>query len=299
MSIQGYSMKNFKATICLMLLLLPLFIGSFAVNVQAQAPFTGSVIIRSDGSIDPSSAPIRKSGETYTFLDSFTGNITIQKDNIVLDGASFRINTTGIGAETTIGINLAFRRNVTVTNLQVSDFVQGIHLLNSTNCTLIGNNLTANIDGIRIDNSTGNFIIGNNITANRHGVHPFKDNVFYHNNFMNSSDKNVFFDSPSYVDVWDNGYPAGGNYWDNYTGLDEKRGSSQNETGSDGIGDTPHTIEFDNKDNFPLMVPYTYVLQTSAQPDLLWAYLMIGVIVIAVAAVVGVVFLRKRMKKQI
>jgi hypothetical protein len=47
------------------------------------------------------------------------------------------------------------------------------------------------------------------------------------------------------------------------------------------------------------MIPYVYVPQPTTQTDLLWTYVTIGVIVIAVAAVAGVVFLRKRMKKQI
>ena len=249
-------MKLIRATICLTLLLLSLSIASFTVNVQAQTPFSGAIIISSDGSINPTSAPIQKSGETYTLLESFTGNVTVQRDNIVLDGAGFSVNSTITGTETTVGVDLQFRSNVTVTNLQISGFVQGIHLLNSTDCSLIGNNLTANIDGIRIDNSSGNFIIGNNITANRHGIHPYEGNVFYHNNFINSSDRDVFFDSADHIDTWDNGYPSGGNYWSNYTGVDEKKGSSQSDTGSDGIGDTPQVLSTTNTDRYPLMVPY-------------------------------------------
>jgi parallel beta-helix repeat protein len=285
-------MKIMKAIICLTLLLISLSIISFAVNGQAQTPFSGAIIIGSDGSINPSSAPIQKSGETYTFLESFTGNITVQRDNIVLDGAGFRINTTGIGVETTIGIDLSFRSNITVTNMQVSDFVQGIHLLNSTNCTLIGNNITANVDGIRIDNSTNNSIIGNNITTNRHGTHPYEGNVFYHNNFINSTDRNVFFDSAGHVDTWDNGYPSGGNYWSNYTGVDEKKGSSQSDAGSDGIGDTPQILSPNNTDRYPLMVPYVYAPQPTSQQNPLWIYVTIGVAAIA-AVIVALLFLRK------
>ena len=289
-----------KAAIGLLLTLLLFYSVSFAVSAQAAtSPFSGSVFVRSDGSIDPSTAPVQRVGEVYTFLGSFVGNVTIQKDNIIVDGAGYGVEATEIGTETTIGVDISFRSNVTITNMQIRGFVNGIHLLNSSNCNLIGNNITENIDGIRIDNSTSNTIIGNNITANRHGTHPFQGNTFYHNNFINSTDRHVYFDSPNQIDIWDNGYPSGGNYWDNYTGVDEKKGSSQNEAGSDGLGDTPHIIELDNKDSYPLEVPYIYAPQPTTQTDLLWTYVTIGVIVIAVAAVVGVVFLRKRMKKQI
>lgn len=291
-------MKDSKTKSCLMLLLFLVCIASFAINVHAQIPFSGNVTIRSDGRIDPSSAPVQRSGNTYTFLESFTGNITIQKDNVILDGAGFKVNTTGIGAETTIGVDLSFRSNVTVTNLQVSDFVQGIHLLNSTNCTLIGNNLTANVDGIRIENSTTNLIIANNLNANRHAVHPYEGNVFYQNNFINSSDRHVFFDSPNYIDAWDNSYPSGGNYWSNYTGIDEKKGPSQNEAGSDGIGDMPFIIDSNNTDKYPLIAPYIYESQPMPQENpSSWLYIAAGIVIVLITLLVVVIFILRKAKK--
>ena len=279
-----------------MLSLLLLCAVAFAATVQVvKSQFSGPVYIRSDGNIDPSAAPIQRVGDVYTLLDTFVGNITVEKDNIVIDGASYTIEGTAIGTAVTVGVDLSFRSNVTITNMQMRGFVNGIHLLNSSTCNLTGNNITENIDGIRIDNSTSNTIIGNNITSNRHGTHPFQGNTFYRNNFINSTDKHVYFDSPNHIDIWDDGYPIGGNYWSNYTILDEKKGTSQNEAGSDGIGDTPHIIDPNNTDRYPLMVPYIYEPQPNPQPDLLpWLYVTIGVIVIVATVVVGVVFLRKK-----
>jgi hypothetical protein len=56
--------------------------------------------------------------------------------------------------------------------------------------------------------------------------------------------------------IWDDGYPSGGNYWKDYTGVDLYNGPYQNETGSDGIGDTPYTIDANNTDRYPLMAPF-------------------------------------------
>jgi len=63
--------------------------------------------------------------------------------------------------------------------------------------------------------------------------------------------------SESSTNVWDDGYPSGGNYWSDYNGTDIFRGIYQNETGSDGIGDTAYIIDANNIDHYPLMSPWT------------------------------------------
>jgi len=60
-----------------------------------------------------------------------------------------------------------------------------------------------------------------------------------------------------YANVWDDGYPSGGNYWSDYDGLDLYSGLYQNETGSDGIGDNPYIIAENNQDRYSLMTLIT------------------------------------------
>jgi len=88
------------------------------------------------------------------------------------------------------------------------------------------------------------------------------DNKIYHNNFINNTQHiwHGFPGQPPYPipnNTWDNGYPSGGNYWSNYTGIDLHSGSDQDETGSDSIGDTPYVIDENNVDYYPLMAPYS------------------------------------------
>ena len=129
-------MKIMKATICLTLLLLSFGIASFAVKVEAQTPFSGAIIISNEGSINPISAPIQKSGETYTLIESFTGNITVQKDNIILDGAGFAVTSTVTGTETTVGVDLSYHNDITVTNLKMNALNKAADLQVS-NCYVI------------------------------------------------------------------------------------------------------------------------------------------------------------------
>jgi len=101
---------------------------------------------------------------------------------------------------------------------------------------------------------------GNNVTATKgYGIVLYysNNNVFYHNNFINNI-QHVYILTPSYANSWDDGYPSGGNYWSDYDGIDLYSGPQQDETGSDGIGDTPYVIDEDNQDNYPLMKPYPW-----------------------------------------
>jgi parallel beta-helix repeat protein len=90
-------------------------------------------------------------------------------------------------------------------------------------------------------------------------------NIVFHNNFINFNGPVAALDL-SGGNQWDDGYPAGGNYWSDYAGVDQASGPYQNLTGSDGIGDTPYTIIIYNNhvrapfafDRYPLMKPFVF-----------------------------------------
>lgn len=90
-------------------------------------------------------------------------------------------------------------------------------------------------------------------------VHDYAyDNRIYHNSVFNSTKYNGYEEYVCTGISWDNGYPSGGNYWDDYTGDDNFSGPHQNIPGSDGIGDTHYKIDgwSNAKDFYPLMNPF-------------------------------------------
>jgi parallel beta-helix repeat protein len=120
-----------------------------------------------------------------------------------------------------------------------------------------GNRITKGTYGIYLLSScSSNTVSGNSVTNNAYGifVSSSSNNIIYHNNFVDNT--NQAYISGASTNVWDDGYPSGGNYWSNYAGLDEKSGPNQDQPGSDGIGDSPRVIDANNKDNYPLMNNY-------------------------------------------
>lgn len=76
----------------------------------------------------------------------------------------------------------------------------------------------------------------------------YYENTLYHNNFIQNSYQ--AFDA-SGENTWDDGYPCGGNYWSDYTGVDANE---------DGIGDIPYPIANSSFDYYPLIHPYGSVI---------------------------------------
>jgi len=131
----------------------------------------------------------------------------------------------------------------------------GINLTCSSNNNIFQNSIQNGGSGICVACcSDYNNIYENNITDNDFGIQLYNssNNCIYHNNFINNLEQTIV----NYANVWDDGYPSGGNYWSDYNGTDLYSGPNQNMTGSDGIGDTPYIIDSNNIDHYPLMLPW-------------------------------------------
>jgi hypothetical protein len=115
-----------------------------------------------------------------------------------------------------------------------------------TNNSVIGGTemwelVNGNISGNEISGPASIDLWGG-VTSGVHMVHNSLFNVSVHNNLGMSI-------------AWDDGYPYGGNYWSQYSGVDTKSGANQNQPGADGIGDSPYDVYFSDTDEYPLMTP--------------------------------------------
>ena len=159
------------------------------VPASVSADYTGDVTINADGSITPSDAPIVRQGCTYTLTNNIYGTITIQKSRITLDGDGYAV----VGAWSGFGVFVEYMAGVTVKNLQVEAFLngiligysrgitvegnavsecyRGIYLVRSYLCTVKGNSVSmCASNGIRLYSSHGNIVEENTVWYNNYGI---------------------------------------------------------------------------------------------------------------------------------
>ncbi|MEM3788300.1 MAG: NosD domain-containing protein [Candidatus Bathyarchaeia archaeon] len=226
-------------------------------------------------------------GLDYSSNNSISGNMftddglfvwdsydNVIKDNLVngkpliyLEGVSY------LTVEDAGEVILVNCDGIVLENLNLTRTDIGIELWMTNNTRITNNNIAANVEyGVLLVHSYYNIVFGNNITNNGYdinagGIHLWKssNNVIYHNNFINNTRHTL--SSFASTNVWDDGYPSGGNYWSDYAGVDEKGGPNQDQPGSDGIGDTPYVIDENNRDRYPLMNPWSLVQEWSFDTD--------------------------------
>ncbi len=197
-------------------------------------------------------------------------------NNATIYGITFRRNGQGL--------LLASTTDATIGECEITENYVGLMLFASS-YNMIGENIiTENTRGIQLSMfSSSNNIFSNTIIDNRGGIFLFNSsqNLFTENNITDNDGYGIGFSDSSYniirnnffinngkqvidastedstvtpsVNTWSVSYSVGGNYWSDYTGVDVKSGTYQNETGSDGIGDTKYIIDTKNKDAYPLM----------------------------------------------
>ena len=164
-------------------------------------------------------------------LEYSSNNNSIYENNILVSGQE------GIGLSWSANSNKIYENNI-------RGGLYGIRASYASSQKIWGNNITDTRYGLDFSDSSNNVISRNTVknTTTAIFLDSSSENTIFHNNFMDFEKDAYVFDS--HLNLWDIGYPIGGNYWSNYTGFDSDR---------DGIGDSPHLLDAENSDNYPLV----------------------------------------------
>ncbi len=249
-----------------------------SINLTGEAP-TATIINGSGGmiAVEVSANDVNIQGFTikkseygvylgYSDNCLLTENIMTENSEVglYLRNSSNCLLTENMVTKNGEGIFLSGSSNNSITrNLIVENTFRGITPQASSNNNLIeANNISANEAAIEIYQSRQNLVRENYIQQNMIGIllANCSQTLIYHNSIIDNPSLPAYsIASPD--NQWDDGYPSGGNYWSDYTGVDSYSGPLQDIPGSDGIGDTPYIISSksqpnDPKDNYPLMGPW-------------------------------------------
>jgi parallel beta-helix repeat protein len=187
-----------------------------------------------------------------------------------------RVSGNNVYSNQNAGIFLYSSNNVTVSNNLVhNQVIMGIDTYTTSYDTIVANNVSNNGEiGIRLYLSSYNLVYHNNLYSNGNSPPPYNQGwqVFDH-----PTNPPVYTPSQTTTDEWDDGYPVGGNYYNNIPHGDSCSGPAQNICSyPDGINDAPVFVPdtFTNstftasyyvgRDHYPLFGPFT---TTTTMPD--------------------------------
>lgn len=123
-----------------------------------------SIQLKADGTVDPTSAPIRQDGSVYLLTEDLmfndsNGGLIVEKDNIVLDGGGHALELYN-NPDDGVGITVSQGRNITITGISSKT----VSLNQSTNCTIMNSSILLGFTGdwsVDLSSSNNNSILGN------------------------------------------------------------------------------------------------------------------------------------------
>ena len=209
------------------------------------------------------------------------------------------------GGDAEDGVLLSDTSNVTIVNNTISDIwsiwelngegFNGIDVEGGNSNNITGNLILNDAIGMYFDDSQHNLIINNNIMDNSSqdgltscGIWFWdaSNNTIYHNNIIDNllygtpasnGDLGGNPYTPNSANVWDDGFPAGGNYWGVQWNILENIGDITvtisehigKEIGNTGISDSPYVIDPQNIDHYPLIRPFNSSFLANYQQEII------------------------------
>lgn len=154
----------------LFVLVLLASVGNLALGGYVVEPEFRAATIKSNGSVDPETAPISKDNNVYTLLEDIAGYVVIECDNAVFDGSGHSVSGVygpipDVNASESTSLDIS---GVTVKNtVIVGGGIIFYGHLTSTNIAIINNTLNGET---RLDCSGRNNLIANNTINGGFGI---------------------------------------------------------------------------------------------------------------------------------
>ena len=204
-------------------------------------------------------------------------------DNVTVTNCTMAFN--GMIYYSGYGLVLGSLTNSMIANNSILENRRGVEISSCSDTGFIGNEIRGNHeDGIDVQYCSycligHNRVIGNTVAGI--WLSDFSDNVNVTWNVLEGNNYGIYYQLLYYTTVhhndfggnmanaythvpwpdnsWDDGYPSGGNYWSDYSGVDNFNGPAQDIPGSDGIGDVPYQVRGGGTtsyyDRYPFMNP--------------------------------------------
>lgn len=129
------------------------------------------VYIRNDGSVEPSTAPLQREGNTYFLTNNIHDTIEIQRPNTIINGNGFTITNPVVNTEGLMipigwlpGVRVTNVDNITITNMIFEDCITGIRVENASDININQNTMQEIRTGIAVLSSSEINITTNDIT---------------------------------------------------------------------------------------------------------------------------------------
>ncbi len=194
-------------------------------------------------------------------------NITENRKNGILIFGGFNNTISENNITGNVGTAIAiegYSANITGNNLSQNNIGIG---LEATYSVIFKNNITNNRNAGIYLSASNDVISANTLSNNKYGIYSVlafgisSNNTITHNNFVNNH-QNAYSTSSYNIQIWDEGYPLGGNYWSDYSTVCPNAA----EIAKSGIMNSPYTICDNNTDNNPLSAPFS-ISNSNASPN--------------------------------
>jgi parallel beta-helix repeat protein len=176
---------------------------------------------------------------TYTLTTDVNETIQVDEDDLTIEGSGHIVT----GFNTGNGLYLNGRADVTINNLQVTNFTNGIFLNGCDGVILADNVLSDNSYGVYMSNSSNSSLVGNVATDNLRGIYLY----FCNDNSIEANTANYNDYQGIYLQSYckDNVVAENTAQWNGFGGIDIGYSSNNNELSCNTTSNNDYGIRLD------------------------------------------------------